>query len=317
MLLNMHSLNNEGGEGNQIITRQATILDCQDERHTVTAISGDMFKHIHATHMVNYCKENGLPLSDYSKVVDPNRISANELSRKIGNKEKVKQEEVMDEIIKTCSVCDAHGLLITEDVKGNKNTPRHSVVEFAWTVGIPGKNGTETYIHSKLVSDSGAKGSATESNEGQNLFHRPANYGEYAFICNIEVYRIGLNDINRTYPIDDNDREKRYQAILVSLISSMLNPEGAMTSSQKPHVTGFKGVVSWSHKLVPAPTVSALNSDYIKQIENVAENVNNIYKTLNNNETINVVETEEFKNISDFVSIINKLLKDQPYKIHD
>ena len=227
------------------------------------------------------------------------------------------EEHEMDEIIKTCSVCDAHGLLITEDVKGNKNTPRHSVVEFAWTVGIPGKNGTETYIHSKLVSDSGAKGSATESNEGQNLFHRPANYGEYAFICNIEVYRIGLNDINRTYPIDDNDREKRYQAILVSLISSMLNPEGAMTSSQKPHVTGFKGVVSWSHKLVPAPTVSALNSDYIKQIENVAENVNNIYKTLNNNETINVVETEEFKNISDFVSIINKLLKDQPYKIHD
>ncbi len=27
LILNMHSLNNEGGEGNQILTRQVTIVD--------------------------------------------------------------------------------------------------------------------------------------------------------------------------------------------------------------------------------------------------------------------------------------------------
>lgn len=75
MTLNLHSLNNEGGEGNQIMTRQLTILDKEGEKHTVTGISGDMFKHIHAGHMVNYCLENGLPLCEGCKIFEPNRIS--------------------------------------------------------------------------------------------------------------------------------------------------------------------------------------------------------------------------------------------------
>ena len=52
--LNLHSLNNEGGEGNQIMTRQLTIIDKLGNAHTVNGISGDMFKHIHAGHLVNY-----------------------------------------------------------------------------------------------------------------------------------------------------------------------------------------------------------------------------------------------------------------------
>ena len=40
--LNLHSLNNEGGEGNQIMTRQLTILDKYGIEHTVNGISGDM-----------------------------------------------------------------------------------------------------------------------------------------------------------------------------------------------------------------------------------------------------------------------------------
>ena len=47
MTLNMHSLNNEGGEGNQIMTRQLTIVDKEGREYTVNGISGDMFKHIH------------------------------------------------------------------------------------------------------------------------------------------------------------------------------------------------------------------------------------------------------------------------------
>ncbi|MFT4756707.1 MAG: CRISPR-associated protein Cst2, partial [Vicingaceae bacterium] len=61
--LNLHSLNNEGGEGNQIITRQLSILDKEGNHHTVNGISGDMFKHIHSSHLVNYANEQGLELS--------------------------------------------------------------------------------------------------------------------------------------------------------------------------------------------------------------------------------------------------------------
>ncbi len=312
MTLNLHSLNNEGGEGNQIMTRQLTILDKKGEKHTVTGISGDMFKHIHAGHMVNYCLENGIALSDYSKKLDPNRISAANLlsaNPNVGKKES-NSSEVVDTILQTCAVCDAHGLLLTDKVgenKGSSNTPRKSVIEFAWTVGIPDKNNTETYLHTKLVADAGEKGSANGSNEGQNIFHRPANYGAYAFICNIDVYRIGLNDITRKYAIDDEERKKRYRAVVQSLLSAVLNPKGAMTSTQKPHITDFKGVVTVSHKLIPAPTVSAINPAYREELETIKENLNKIEPE--------AIESFDFDSLGKLSEIFAGLYQEEPYKL--
>lgn len=309
MTLNLHSLNNEGGEGNQIMTRQLTIIDKNGEEQTVTGISGDMFKHIHAAHMLNYCVENNIPLSEYSKTLNPNRISASELVANAG-KSTNSQADVVDAMIEKCAICDAHGVLITDKVGDNKsstNTPRKSVIEFAWTVGIPGKNNTETYVHTKLVADAGSKGSATASNEGQNIFHRPANNGVYAFVCNIDTYRIGLNDINRQYAIGDDVRTNRYKAVLQSLLSSILNPKGAMTSAQKPHITDFKGVVSVSHKLIPAPTISALNEDYAKEINDIATNLNKIQA--------GAIEVEQFDGLGKLAEIFANLMDAKPYKI--
>ena len=310
--LNLHSLNNEGGEGNQIMTRQLTIIDKKGIEHTVNGISGDMFKHIHAGHLVNYSIDNKLALSDYSKKLDPNRISsANilEMFPKAGKKES-NSAEVIDAVIKTCTVCDAHGLLITDKVgenKGASNTPRKSVIEFAWTVGIPDKNNTETYVHTRLVADAGEKGSGSGSNEGQNIFHRPANHGAYAFVCNLDVYRIGFNDISRKYSIEDPERINRYKAILQSLLSSFLNPKGAMTSTQKPHITDFKGVVSISHKLIPAPTISAINPEYQKEIEEISKNLNEI--------EADSIELKSFDGLGSLSKIIAELITDEPYKI--
>lgn len=310
IVLNLHSLNNEGGEGNQIMTRQVTIIDKNKEKHTVTAISGDMFKHIHAMHMINYCIDNNLTLSDYSKECNPNRISTSELEKEAG-KAKNTQADVVNAIIKKCTICDAHGVLNTEKVGENKsssNTPRQTVIDFGWIVGIPSNNGTETYIHTKLVPDAGAKGSATGSNEGQNIFHRPANYGTYAFVCNIETYRIGFNDISRSYPISDEERLKRYKAILHGLVSSIINPRGAMIGSQYPHITDFKGIITYSHNLMPAPTVSAINADYSNQMESIVVNLNKMQK--------DSIEKKPFGSVADFVKIVAEdLMSASPYKI--
>jgi len=310
--LNLHSLNNEGGEGNQIMTRQLTIIDKNGKEHTVNGISGDMFKHIHAGHLVNYSVDNGLALSDYSKKLDPNRISSTNLLAKFPNvgKKESNSSEVIDALIKTCTVCDTHGVLITDKVgenKGASNTPRKSVIEFAWTVGIPDKNNTETYVHTKLVADAGEKGSGTGSNEGQNVFHRPANHGAYAFVCNLDTYRIGFNDISRKYPIENAERVKRYKAILQSLLSSFLNPKGAMTSTQKPHITDFKGVVAISHKLIPAPTISAINPAYRSEIETIAENLNSI--------EADSIEIKDFAGLGELSGIIAELMNNEPYEI--
>lgn len=315
--LNLHSLNNEGGEGNQIITRQLSIIDKDGNQHTVNGISGDMFKHIHAAHLVNHAVENGLELSSYSKLNNPNRISAkNDLEPYFNRTEKPNKSsaDVVDAIINVCTVCDLHGILITDKVGDNKNstnTPRKSCVEYGWTVGIPNKNNTESYVHTKLVPNAGEQGSGTSSNEGQNIFHRPANHGAYAFVCSIDAYRIGFNDISRTYAFEESDidskRNARYKAVIQSLISSILNPRGAMTSTQKPHITDFTGVVSYTTSLTPAPTVSALNEDYKTEIQAIAATLNKLES--------DTVHTRLFNGIAELTEILVELSEASPYKI--
>jgi CRISPR-associated protein Cst2 len=312
LTLNLHSLNNEGGEGNQIITRQVTIVDKKGVTHTVNAISGDMFKHIHAVHLAQLAKEQGLPLSKYAEKLNPNRISGEEIGSYTKNnvaKSNGTSADVVTAMIDLCTVCDTHGILITDKVGENKNssnTPRKSTVEFGWTVGISGKTNTESYLHTKLVADaSGVRGAG--SNEGQNIFHRPANHGVYAFVCNIDVYRIGFNDIDRTYPIDDPARASRYKALVQSLLSSFINPKGAMTSTQKPHITDFKGVVTVSNKLTPAPTISALNEDYQSEIKKIANSINKIED--------NAISVHEFVGLGQLSEILTDLMDYEPYKI--
>jgi CRISPR-associated protein Cst2 len=310
--LNLHSLNNEGGEGNQILTRQLTIIDKNGKQQTVNGISGDMFKHIHAVYLSQYANETGLALSSYSRALNPNRISADDLLEyfETSKTENKSSADIIRGIVNTCTVCDTHGVLITDKVGTNKsstNTPRKSTIEFGWTVGIPDKNGTESYVHTKLVADAGTKGSATSSNEGQNIFHRPANHGVYAFICNLDIYRIGFNDIDRSYAISDELRVKRFKAIVKSLISSFLNPKGAMSSTQKPHITDFKGVVSIAHSLTPAPTVSAINGDYRKEIESIKSYLNQMEDTL--------VETEQFDSLAELTGILTQVSSLEPYKL--
>ena len=60
--LDMHSLNNEGGEGNQIQTRMVNIVDQGGRLQNVNAISGDMYKHIQSDHLIRRVLGAGLPI---------------------------------------------------------------------------------------------------------------------------------------------------------------------------------------------------------------------------------------------------------------
>lgn len=309
MTLNMHSLNNEGGEGNQIITRQLTIIGGDGEEHTVNGISGDMFKHIHVGHLINQAKEKGLPLCSNCKIGNPNRLSSGEdLGTYFAENENYTDKDIADAIIKKCIIDDTHGVLITKIGSKNKNHARKSIVEFAWAVGIPEINNTETYIHTKVVSDAGSQEKGAASNEGQNIFHRPANHGIYAFVCSIDVYRLSYNDVTRTYP-EISDRNERYKALLSSLLNTFLNPKGAMTSTQKPHITDFEGVLSISSNSTPAPTVSPINEDFKTEIETIKNNLNKI-------EGKEVIEVKEFNGFGKLSEIFEELIKAEPYKIN-
>lgn len=306
--LDMHSLNNEGGEGNQIQTRRVNIVDQRGELHNVNAISGDMFKHIQAEHLFNLARSNpALPLCAGCREFNANRINADpdfqlflghtETYRdKKGNSKKRPKHndaEVMDYILRNCAMDDIEGILVTssgtkEQAESNddsndeakqergakRSLPRKSVIEFGWVVGVPEHVETDSYFHVKYAPSDRSK--TTESREdeersggntGQAIFHRPASSGIYAAICHLELARIGFNDITQQYAIDANQRMQRAKALLESVLYTFLQPNGAMRSSQAPHIVNVEGVLSISAGPTPAPTVSPLKDDYREQID--------------------------------------------------
>ncbi|NLT49562.1 MAG: DevR family CRISPR-associated autoregulator [Ignavibacteria bacterium] len=294
--LNMHSLNNEGNEGNQVLTRQVTIVDENGKPVTVTAVSGDMLKHIFSEHFWKIANEQGLNLSDTSKVFNANRIVSKDL--KNTKKDDLKKQDLaMDEVIKTCALSDISGAMITDI----GNFARKSVVEFGWLIGMPDSNETENYFHAKYVSNA----SDTEKdsgNLGQNIFHRPANSGQYAFVSNMEISRLGYNDITKEYSINADERKKRYKALLKSMLYTIVKPNGAMRNTQNPHIVNFEGAISYSTSSCPAPTVSAINKSYKEEIEKVTTELNKIAS--------DSLKIEVFSSLSEFSNKFVALIND-------
>lgn len=276
--LDLHSLNNEGGEGNQIQTRMVNIVDADGVLHNVNAISGDMFKHIQAEHLFHIARERAdLPLCAGCREFNANRINADagffERTRDMGD------ADLMDELLRTCIMDDIEGILITE---GKRSLPRKSVIEFGWVVGVPEQVETDSYFHVKYVPpDSRTKTAESRESEaksganlGQNIFHRPASSGVYALVCHVNLARIGWNDITQTYAISDEQRLARAKALLESVAYTLIEPNGAMRSAQAPHLVNLEGVISISSGSVPAPTVSPLKAGYDADIEGIVNALN-------------------------------------------
>ena len=309
--IDMHSLNNEGSEGNQIATRMVNIYDQAGKLAAVNAISGDMFKHIQAEHLFHLSRNSGLKLCSGCQRFSANRI-LDDLDFVNSYEKDTSDHEIIATMVKRCAIDDIEGILVTAK---NKSTPRKSIVEFGWVVGIPELTKTDNYFHVKYVSDSGQQ-SADDSdntdesgaNLGQNIFHRPANSGVYAIVAGIEVSRLGFNDISQDYAIDDGERKQRYKALIESLLCTFVEPNGAMRSAQHPHLVNFEGVVSLSTKILPAPTVSPLNDEYKDEIKRIADALNQI-------ET-NAIERYEFDSLGNYAEVMANLANTTvPYKI--
>ena len=281
VILDLHALNNEGSEGNQLNTRQVYIVTGrarQPVQAHVNAISGDMLKHIQAEHFRRLAHLYGLPLSQGARLGNANRINwdfENVTERKIGGTEK--DYQLLDRILVTCALTDVAGILVTG---GNKSMPRKSLVEFGWTVGVPGITKTESYLHTKYVADSGLEKKATDgTNLGQSLFHRPASSGVYAFVCHVELARVGYNDIAQRYPdgLGEGERLQRGRALLESVLYTFLQMDGAHRNTQAPHIVDAEGIVATSSSVIPAPAFSPLHPEYTMHIERIASGLNTLH----------------------------------------
>ena len=129
-------------------------------------------------------------------------------------------------------------------------------------------------------SSKDAEGQKTGANLGQSIFHRPASSGIYAFVCHLELARIGYNDIKQQYALDEPKRKQRATFLLESLLHTFIELNGAMRSSQLPHLVALEGAITTSTSVTPAPLISPLiggsedNKMYRTQLETIVNALN-------------------------------------------
>jgi len=276
-ILDLHALNNEGAEGNALMTRMVDIVDHDRKLHTVNAVSGDMLKHIQAEHLYHYALENGLPLCKACQKFDANRICADEEFTKNPEFSKETPDSIiLGAALKRCTLDDIEGILITSEIGKSRSIARKSCVEFGWAVGIPESTRTESYFHVKYVPEGRGKGSGAGENLGQNIFHRPASSGVYAIVLNIDPMRVGRNDIALDYSIDAEARALRIKGLIVSVMNTFIRMNGAHRNTQMPHLVDFRGAIVTSTSSIPSPSISALNQNYREQIAQSCEQLNRL-----------------------------------------
>jgi len=254
--LDAHSLNNEGTIGN--VTEPRTVI-LADGRKT-DGISGEMLKHSHAESLYQLAKDKALDkalhLCPACQTFSPMKADDNP---KVTEKEKV--NEALNEAL-TCALCDTHGFLVQKPTLSRKST-----IEFGWALALPDQFYRDIHVHARVAAGEKVreKGKVPE----QMLYNRPTRSGLYAFISVFQPWRIGLNEIQYTYQLDDPTRKSRYELVLEAYKSMMMRLEGAMTTTRLPHVETVEGAIVISTQTQPVPLISPLNDGYIDQIEKI------------------------------------------------
>jgi CRISPR-associated protein Cst2 len=295
--LDLHNLNSEGREGNLQQTRMVHLLDSAGKRHSVNAVSGDMFKHIFVRHLTPILVGAQQRVSTGAASGSPDRITIDaDFKKAVRGKSAA---GIQNEMLERCAVTDIAGTLFTEGT----TVPRKSCVEFGWVTGIPGRTHTEQHFHVKFDADR-RKLRETPRGEGttagsQTIFHRPASSGVYALISHLELSRVGVNDVTREPVVAERDRCLRRKAVVQALLATLIRPAGAQSSVQNPHIVNCSGVISTSSSWLPAPTVSPLAENYRVQMESIAASLNRI--------CARTVEHHSFDSLAEGVSLLEEI----------
>jgi CRISPR-associated protein Cst2 len=136
----------------------------------------------------------------------------------------------------------------------------------------------------------------------QMIYHRPTRSGVYALISAFQPWRIGLNEVDYTYVIKDEDRNIRYQLALSAYKAAFIRTEGAMTSTRLPHIEAIEGVVVTSESNFPVPVISPLRDTFIIDIENLTK----CHEGLS---------YQRFKNLKELCDILIELEKEKIHKL--
>ncbi|MGB9714985.1 MAG: DevR family CRISPR-associated autoregulator [Thermodesulfovibrionales bacterium] len=292
---NLHSLNNEGTVGN--VTEPRTVVLASGEK--TDGISGEMLKHIHS-YNVWLLQEDKSQFCAACQKFHPQKADLNPMVS--GNK--LNEAKAMSEAIKSCALCDLHGFLVQRPT-----IARPSTVEFGWALGLPEKTHRDIHLHARhsMVGRTKEESEAEEEKvEGavtaQMIYHRPTRSGIYAIVSVFQPWRIGLNEVDYSYAIDDAGRKNRYQLALNAYKATFVRTDGAMTSTRLPHIEAIEGIVVISETNFPAPAISPIRDDYITEIDKIVEKQKGL-------------STQKFANLAELCLIMDGLSTKDIYKL--
>ena len=306
----LHSLNNEGTIGN--VTEPRTIVLWDGTK--TDGVSGEMMKHIHAYWTWLQAKTATLVLCDACQAFQPQRADAAPQGL-----DRNDNARAMATAVERCVLCDLHGFLVQRPT-----IHRQSVVEFGWIVGVPGRFHRDIHVHARhavaergISSESEGESEEEEQPEertetagertevtaqAQMVYHRPTRSGVYALVTLFQPWRIGLNEVNYTYALDNLEQARRYRLALTAYEWTLKRPDGAMTSTRFPHIEGIEGIVLISRQAVPVPMLSPLREDYREKLKELAKKQE--------------VEAKEFNDLDELVDILDGLRRNNaPFRM--
>ncbi len=264
-----HSLSNVGTNGsNKLMPRRQLLAN----RTETDACSGNIAKHHHAVLLAEYLEAARVPLCSACSQRDARRAAA--LTERPEYK-----EQTLEEILRMCGLCDAHGFLVTakrarakenQETEGNREDEetdrhrrsKHTLVDFSFALALPDRHAETSQLYTRV-------GDTKE--EGQMLMKMPSRSGDYA--RHIRYFSVGVGVDTDKWQVIVHDAEKRrarHIAILSALRDSLLSPDGAMTATMLPHLTGLQGAVVVRTTVGRAPMYSALCDDFVAQLQGLA-----------------------------------------------
>ncbi len=250
-----HSLSNAGTNGSiRLLARHQLLADGTE----TDACSGNIAKHHHAVLLAEYFQAAGVPLCPACASRDGRRAAA--LVGQPGYK-----DLSIERILRECGLCDAHGFLVTAknaardgSTKARQRISKHSLIEFSMALALPQHQAESMQLYTRSGD---AKG------EGRMLMKRPARSGEYAICIRYKSVGIGVDTDQWQVVIDDSvERLRRHQAVLAALRDQLLSPEGALTATLLPHLTGLVGAIAVQSSVGRAPLYSPLEAEFTTRL---------------------------------------------------
>ena len=250
-----HSLSTAGNNGsNKVMARRQLLADGRE----TDACSGNIAKHTHAITVAEYFEAQNAPLCPACQKRDSRRAMALLGHPTYGDLS-------LERAIQECALCDSHGFLVTSKQGDERTAPRkrlskETLIDFSYALALPTRSRETTQLHTRV-------GSGGTREDGQMMMKFPVRSGKYALLVRYHCVGVGADlEHWELLVAEEQERLKRHQAILSALRDTLISPDGALTATMLPHLTGLMGIIAVNRTVGRAPLYSPIEEDFRERL---------------------------------------------------